>query len=475
VKPTRANSPLARRWQIQRLCLCGLSLLLAVGAGCGGGGGGSSRAVTRLSGLVAEIDTGSPVIGAQVTVDGTTRGTTTTVRGSYFLDDVDVPRGWRTVRAQKLIGGQSWTGQRAVLFDSNVNVQSNLLITVAPASRQGTIRGRVTSASSVPLRNVTVFLNPDTSVAAAYQITDSNGSYQFPNVPAGTYSVVASASGLVNAPANQVSLTAGSTVTVNLSMLISSSTSITAPANLAASALTYPEETAGTQAAVRAVQRWLRARHGTPRKWQRSSRVRVQDWPIGSIIEADLDWTPPSANDLAGYLLDRAVGTGAFGTIDQFADPTASAYYDLDPIYTPDQTYQFRLSAASTTGFQSGPSNTASVRPLAPMTGLTPANGAQQVTAPPTFTWQAVSRAQRYQVLVLSRLPDLSDITQMPLVWPPANTLTAAQTASTQLTYAGPALQSGTTYYWLVFAADQTDVTTAPAVSTSAIQSFTVR
>src|SRR5205823_9275328 len=150
------------------------------------------------------------------------------------------------------------------------------------------------------------------------------------------------------------------------------------------------------------------------------------------IIEADLTWTPPSANDLAGYVLDRAVGTGPFGTIDRFADPTASAYDDLDPLYTPDQTYQFRISAVSSTGVQSGASNTASIQPLAPLGGLQPPNGAA-VTGAPTFSWQPVARAQRYQVLVLSRLPDVSEPTQMPLVWPPAGNLAAAQTTATQL------------------------------------------
>jgi hypothetical protein len=168
------------------------------------------------------------------------------------------------------------------------------------------------------------------------------------------------------------------------------------------------------------------------------------------------------------------VSGGAFGVIDRFADPTASAYYDLDPLYTPDQIYQFRLSSASTSGFQSGPSNVASARPLAPLESLTPTEGAE-VATPPTFTWQPVARAQQYQLLVLSRPPELTDLTQMPLVWPTANNLAAAQTTSTQLSYSGPALQPGAVYYWVVYAFDQADPDQAEAISASPLRSFTAR
>lgn len=205
-----------------------------------------------------------------------------------------------------------------------------------------------------------------------------------------------------------------------------------------------------------------------------SRRVRIQDWPLGSIIEAELSWTPPSANDLAGYVLDRSVGSGPFSTIDRFADPTATAYDDLDPLYSADQTYQFRISAASTSLIQSAASNIAAMQPFAPLGGLSPASGAL-VTGAPAFSWQPVPRALLYQVLVLSRPPDLSDISRMPLVWPPASNLAAAQTAGTQLGYGGPALQSGTTYYWLVLAADRTNFATAQALSASQVQTFTTR
>jgi hypothetical protein len=434
--------------------------------GCGGSGG-SHSAVTRLSGIVATIDTATPVVGAQVTVDGSAQQALSTIRGSYFLDGVDVGSGWHTARAQKQIGGQSWTGERAVLFDPNIPVQSNLLITIGPAASKGTIRGHVTDAAGNDLRNITVFLNPGTSVAAGFRVTDSNGRYQFDNVPAGTYTVVASARDLTNSVTSQVVVTPGATLTADFSMLASSGTSIAAPSNLAALAMTYPETAAASVAQIRAVQRWLRG-EGTRRVAQPSRPFRIQDWPVGSIIEAELSWTPPAATDMAGYVLDRAVGNGSFGTIDRFADPTATAYDDLDPIYTPDQTYKFRISAASTSGVQSPPSNAASIQPFAPLGGLSPTNGAV-VMGTPAFSWQPVPRAQQYQVLVLSRLPDVSDTSQMPLVWPPPNNLAAAQTTATQLTYGGPALQSGVTYYWLVLASG------IQSASASRIQSFTAR
>jgi len=63
----------------------------------------------------------------------------------------------------------------------------------------------------------------------------------------------------------------------------------------------------------------------------------------------------------------------------------------------------------------------------------------------------------------------------MPLVWPPANNLAAAQATATQLAYGGPALQSGVTYYWLVMAADQASFASAQSLSASQVQSFTAR
>lgn len=465
--PIDARAPAARlRTHAPVWCV---ALLVAV-AGCGGGD--SHSAVTRLSGIVAEINTATPVVGAQVTVDGTAGSTTTTLRGSYFLDAVDLGSGWHTVRAQKSISGQAWSGERAVLFDPDIPVQSNLLITIGPATSQGAIRGRITAAGGSPLRNVTVFLNPGTIVAAAFRVTDSNGRYEFNNIPAGTYTVVASARGLANSTAGPITLAAGAAVPVDFTMLASTGANPGAPSGLAALAFTYPDSAAANIARLRAVGQWLRG-PGAARMVHTARRFHIKDWPAGSIIEAELSWTPPSANDLAGYVLDRAVGNGPFGAIDQFADPTATAYDDLDPLYTPDQTYRFQISAVSSSAIQSPPSNSASMEPLSPLAGLSPANGTA-ASAAPTFSWQPVPRAQRYQLLVLSRLPDVSDTSQMPLVWPPANNQAAAQTASTQLAYGGPALQSGTTYFWLVLASDQADFTMAQALSASRIQSFTV-
>ena len=97
------------------------------------------------------------------------------------------------------------------------------------------------------------------------------------------------------------------------------------------------------------------------------------------------------------------------------------------------------------------------------------------MTGAPNFTWQAVARAQRYQVLVLSRLPAESDTAHLPLVWPSANDLTPGQTAGTQLAYSGPALQAGITYYYVVYAFDQPDTTAAQAVSASRFVRFVAR
>jgi hypothetical protein len=43
------------------------------------------------------------------------------------------------------------------------------------------------------------------------------------------------------------------------------------------------------------------------------------------------------------------------------------------------------------------------------------------------------------------------------------------------LTYAGPPLQPGSTYYWMVFAFDGPDPAVAQAVSAGPVRSFTVQ
>jgi TonB-linked SusC/RagA family outer membrane protein len=89
----------------------------------------------------------------------------------------------------------------------------------APAAAQsgGTITGQVTSEDTgQPLQSVQVRLD-GTSYSS---ITDQNGRYLIPNVPAGTYSVVAQVIGYAAGRADNVRVTAGATITNNFRLRV---------------------------------------------------------------------------------------------------------------------------------------------------------------------------------------------------------------------------------------------------------------
>lgn len=90
------------------------------------------------------------------------------------------------------------------------------------------------------------------------------------------------------------------------------------------------------------------------------------DAPTGLVATAadatvTLDWADSSATDLANYIVERRVGTGAWSTV---ASPTASVFTDVG--VTNGTTYSYRVTAADTSGNISGSTSIVSATPVAP-------------------------------------------------------------------------------------------------------------
>jgi hypothetical protein len=211
-------------------------------------------------------------------------------------------------------------------------------------------------------------------------------------------------------------------------------------------------------------------------------------------VEIDLFWTSTVFEDLFGYAFKRATSAAALPNTQAtqlLRDPLADAYFDVDPELTPNVTYYYTVHRLDTIDFPDpsrqtiGPaSNVASANPLNPITALNPAFGSS-VGASPSFQWSPVDGAAGYQVYVWDRFPSLQEDPSLPAepggnavppVWPanlnsPGSSFVTAP--ATSVTYQGPALQAGRTYYWMVVAVDSANPQNITALSASRIMKFT--
>ncbi|HLJ55933.1 MAG TPA: carboxypeptidase-like regulatory domain-containing protein [Chthonomonadaceae bacterium] len=515
------------RRQARRTARIACAFILAVAlcgavAGCGGGGdhhGGGGGIVPNpngssslLSGTVTDV-AGNPIVGAAVVFNG--QNTTSSLEGTYTIPGVTVPAGQASlvgnVQATKTINGQQWSGQNYVEVLSSSPDTSNVHIVMSPSATQNAITGTVTDTSGHTLRGARVFVSngPFTgtsggqffsNLSAIGTATDQNGAYTIPHLPPGTtYTVTASFAGFVNQTFNNVAVNAPPAgPTVQPFQLATSSSSATPPAVTGMSATTFtvpssPNRSVSATNALAAVKAWILARKGIkPGHAASPSRVTVKpgltrSTPAGSVIEVDLFWDYVDINNLFGYEVVQATNLNPpnFISIALLRDPQADRFADVDTGLTPDVTYYYSVARLDTINFPSGnvnagesdPGQTVAVEPLAPITQASPASGVTAPSSTPTFSWSAVNRASLYQIVVYDRYPDITGDSTNPNVvnpiWPvanqnPATDPTVVHAPSTAVTYSGPALVSGHTYYWTVFAQDAT----GSAISVSPISSF---
>ena len=149
-----------------------------------------------LTGKVTNTS-GAPLLGASVTVGG--NGAVTASDGSWSLQNITAG----TVTVTAALGGYSSASESATVTAGNTTIAGTLAL--APIN-PGNVTGQVVNGSGAALSGATVTADGVSST------TDANGNYTLANLPAGSATITASATGFANGTVT-VTVTAGSTVT----------------------------------------------------------------------------------------------------------------------------------------------------------------------------------------------------------------------------------------------------------------------
>ena len=152
-----------------------------------------------ISGTVTN-SSGTAISGATVSYSG--GSTTTSSTGTYTLSNV--PAGTVSVTA-------SATGYQNSIQSVTVTAGTTTTQNFTLSAATGTISGTVTNSSGTAISGATV------SYSGGSTTTSSTGTYTLSNVPAGTVSVTASATGYQNS-IQSVTVTAGTTTTQNFTL-----------------------------------------------------------------------------------------------------------------------------------------------------------------------------------------------------------------------------------------------------------------
>lgn len=428
-------------------------------AGCGGGG----TPGRTLTGVVTDVD-GKAVAGAYLSL-GSARATSLS-NGTFVLNGVS--SGYQTVVATITIQGNRWSGETGVdVVPDEQNRSVNVV--VSQESTQGALAGSVIGPSGYGLEGAKVFIGGPVSSTIAF--TDADGNYVARRLTSGTtYTVTASLAGYVN-DTRSVHIDANQTTAASFALASSSAQGpIPAPQNVQAQAWTIASSISRSSSKG-TVYDWLKRVYRKKKGLPLTASMRNVQWktatratPAGSVMEIDLFWDYASYTDLLGYLIRRGTSSSSLGDLAVARDPLTAAFFDVDSGLTQDVTYYYTVHSLDTIGFPNdgtvGPaSSTVSASPLGPIRATSPAQGAQ-VSGDPLFQWTAVTGASTYQIYVWDRFPDLqnsSDPDGVSPIWPADTSNPGASLVSapqTQQGYAGPTLQSGHTYYWLVLASD---------------------
>ncbi len=167
---------------------------------------GSPSPVGSITGMVSDAVTG-PIQGASVSADSGQNDSTDS-GGNYTLSNV--PTGTRTITVSA--SAYDSASLPATVSDGNTSTL-NFTLTAATGGGTGTLKGTVTNnPSGTKLGGVTVQVPGGLSAT-----TNKGGKYTIQNVAAGDQMVTASRTGFISSM-EPVTITAGSTVTLNLKL-----------------------------------------------------------------------------------------------------------------------------------------------------------------------------------------------------------------------------------------------------------------
>jgi hypothetical protein len=474
--------------------LAGALFSLILLAGCGSG----SASQGGLSGSVTDVD-GRSVAGATVSVGSSS--TTSLSNGTFTLPGIG--EGYQRVVAVNTVNGQRWSGETWVdLVGDHQNRSINVVI--SDERYHATLGGSVIDPNGIPLEGAKVFIGGPFGSTLA--VTDRNGNYVANRLtPGATYTVSASLAGFKNDtrtvhldPNEDASLSFALATGANLGTL-PAPTGVVAQAWTLADTVTRAANNSGRKGDVYDwLQHFYRHKRGLPDGPQakvidrKGSVASGRATPSGSVIEIDLFWDYQSDPQLFGYAIKRALSQGALPGADVTAvlrDPLAAAFFDVDRTLTPDTDYFYTVHRLDTITFPAsgaiGPASApASANPLSPIRALAPTQGAS-VAGTPVFSWTPVNGAAAYQIYLWDEFPALMYDPSIPNepnasqpIWPanpgsPGSALINAP--ATSVTYQGPALVAGRTYYWLVVALDSANLSNVSALSASQIAKFVKR
>ena len=462
------------------------AFLLGGCGGGGGGGGGGNTGISIVSGTLSNIDRVT-VTGGTVWAFGNPGNTTTSLAsGAYKLSGVK--SGWQNMRASVFVNGVEWVGSTAADVLNNTPTM-NVNIVLTPKTAVEDIGGIVLDDNNNRIEGARVLFttrivfpadqttSDDGPYGSIVAVTDSTGHYLLQDVPVGVTGVIsASKVGFGNREFQINTLAGGDVVDFNL-IPANGTLKPFAPTLDAIESYTMPDTLSvlsigkSAKSAYKAIKSYVSPRYKSAIAGK-STIVKTQSTPNGSLMEVDLYFNAFKNNDsrdIAGYGIYRTTSPGVpFSAIDFIRDPYANFYGDMGLELTPLQSYYYAVTAVDVAfldsnnnpaaGSESDKSNTLSITPIGQMTLVSPSD-TLTVSGNPTFTWNSLSGARTYRILVFNEFP----VTPIPPV------IDFTSNGGTAYTYNGLPLNSGT-YFWVILAGNAS----GKAFSYSQIRRFNV-
>ncbi len=415
-----------------------------------------------VSGTVFDVSA-TGVVGAQLWLEGESASVQgwTTYFGSFLLPSV--PTGTYTLRAEyQGADAQLLVGSRGFVTVTAGEQRRNADLILVTPGQFGNVFGTVRREGGAVLAGALLYA--DAGLLRYETHADSQGNYSFGELPAFYYDLIACAAGHQSqtVPAN---VSPGGATRVDFTLAPSAGPAPEQPENLVAIAWTYPATV--DQKATPALLRSLLEAAASGRRGLTAGGRSPEP---GTLLEVDLRWAYTGGLEVSAFEVWRGEGLEARGPIGLLADPAAGWYGDIDPYLSAQVTYSYAVRAIGLDGQKGVCSEPTSARLLGRLRPLSPADGALGQALVPTFTWSALPEAQAYLVLMYDSWPEAG---QVPIwrsapVLPPQTSIAYGESG-----IPGPPLQSGTTYYWIVWAINAPLLEEASACSAAPLWRFT--
>lgn len=339
------------------------------------------------------------------------------------------------IRAEVIRDGVRHRGMTYTFAHVAGHVQS-VNIVVAPEHESATLRGYVFDRQGRALNNAWVFAYSGAG-SSQRAFTNEDGLYELNWLIANMeYTISAGGLGL-RSDQETIVLSAGETARLDFTTGNPGLPTLTPPSNLFATSWVAPAPTRGDRAVdLTVVRELVGTRDGSPAT--ASSRT-TRSVRSDMIVEVDLEWDEQRFSDLVGWGIYRAPSaTGPLTGVDFFPEPLAAFYVDIG--INPNSVYSYAVTTISAL-YPDHPDRTESDlsnRAVIETLGLLRASAIAM--ANPRFSWNADSGADVYRVFLFDEFPGIG----VTSVW---NT---PHLVGTNVTYNGPSLEVGRTYYYFV-------------------------